>query len=322
MSGYQKFVSELYQYRGVSPCPDDIDAFWDMSISQMEQIDPEIELIPSPDFQPQGVECFDLYFTGMGNARIHAKYCRPRHIQKPCPAVLQFHGYGYPIYNWTDFFMYAQAGFCIAVMDVRGQHGYSQDPIPTQGISLVEHFTRGLTEDPENLYFRNVYLDAAKLARIVMSFPEVDEKRVGAFGSSQGGALSVACACLTPRINRIAPSVTALCDFKGTYDAQVANRHRTEIRELFRWYDPLHQREDIFFEKLGYIDLQNLVHRIRAKVYWCCCLEDVDCLPQSQFAAYNKITAPKQIDIYPDFQHEIPNGWPDKIFLFMEEMLK
>lgn len=320
MSDYQKLISELYQYKGISPCPDDIDAFWDLSVAQMEQIDPDTELIPSSTFQTRDVECFDLYFTSMDNARIHAKYCRPRHIQKPCPVILQFHGHGYPSYNWTDYLLYAQAGFCIAVMDVRGQYGYSQDPISAKGVSLMQHATRGLLGNPEDLYFRNVYLDAAKLARIVMSFPEVDAMRVGAFGASQGGALSIACASLVPEINRIAPTVPWLCDFKGIYHSQSVDSARTEMRDLFRWYDPMHQQYDAFFEKLGYIDIQNLVHRVRAKVYWCCCLEDADCLPHLQFSAYNKITAPKQIDIYPDFNHEIPHGRPDKIFLFMEEM--
>jgi cephalosporin-C deacetylase len=39
----------------------------------------------------------------------------------------------------------------------------------------------------------------------VMSLPEVDATRVGAMGGSQGGALTLACASLEPRIKRAAP---------------------------------------------------------------------------------------------------------------------
>jgi cephalosporin-C deacetylase-like acetyl esterase len=42
--------------------------------------------------------------------------------------------------------------------------------------------------------------DTAQLARIVMAMPEVDPNRVGTMGGSQGGALSLVCAALEPRI--------------------------------------------------------------------------------------------------------------------------
>jgi cephalosporin-C deacetylase len=53
--------------------------------------------------------------------------------------------------------------------------------------------------------FRQIFLDTAQLARIVMDMPEVDENRVGAMGGSQGGGLTLACAALEPRIKKAAP---------------------------------------------------------------------------------------------------------------------
>ena len=51
-------------------------------------------------------------------------------------------------------------------------------------------------------------------------------------------------------------------------------------------------------------------------------LMDNICPPSSQFAAYNKITSPKDVVIYPDFGHEGLPGNNDRIFRFMMEMLK
>ncbi|MDM8518729.1 acetylxylan esterase [Anaerolineales bacterium HSG6] len=43
------------------------------------------------------------------------------------------------------------------------------------------------------------------LAQIVMAMPDVDETRIGATGGSQGGALTISCAALEPRLKKIAP---------------------------------------------------------------------------------------------------------------------
>ena len=41
----------------------------------MKAIDPRVELVPSA-FHVPFAECFDLFFTGVRGARIHAKYLR------------------------------------------------------------------------------------------------------------------------------------------------------------------------------------------------------------------------------------------------------
>ena len=49
-------------------------------------------------------------------------------------------------------------------------------------------------------------------------------------------------------------------------------------------------------------------------------LMDTICLPSTQFAAYNKIAAPKDVVIYPDFGHEPLPGQIDRTFNFMREL--
>jgi cephalosporin-C deacetylase len=44
---------------------------------------------------------------------------------------------------------------------------------------------------------------------------------------------------------------------------------------------------------------------------------DTICPASTQFAMYNKITAPKNIVIYPDFGHETLQGFNDKVMQFM-----
>ena len=90
-----------------------------------------------------------------------------------------------------------------------------------------------------------------------------------------------------------------------------------ELQEYFRRFDPLHQKEDAIFEKLGYIDIQHLAARIQADVLWGIGLMDTICPPSSQFAAYNKLKSQKSMEIYPDFSHETLPGFADKAFEFM-----
>jgi cephalosporin-C deacetylase len=44
---------------------------------------------------------------------------------------------------------------------------------------------------------------------------------------------------------------------------------------------------------------------------------DTICPPSTQFAAYNRITSPKKMEIYPDFGHEWLPGSADIIYKFM-----
>jgi cephalosporin-C deacetylase len=309
-------LEELKVYTGCSPCPEDIDDYWESALAEMRSTDPDTEFIPS-DFQVPFAECFDLYFTGVRGARIHAKYLKPKNYERPHPAIIQFHGYAGNAGDWTEKLGYVACGYSVAAMDCRGQGGKSEDSGGVTGNTLKGHIIRGLDDKPENLLFRHIFLDAAQLAGIIMSMPEVDENRVGAMGYSQGGALTLACASLEPRIKRLAPVYPFLCDYRRVWEMDLAKDAYEELCQYFRRFDPLHLLEEETFMKLGYIDIQNLVKRIKGEVLMGVGLMDNICPPSTQFAAYNKITSPKQMVVYPDYSHENLPGLSDMIYHFM-----
>ena len=133
---------------------------------------------------------------------------------------------------------------------------------------------------------------------------------------SQGGALTVACAALEPRIKKAAPVYPFLSDYKRVWEMDQARDAYVELKEYFRHFDPQHTHEDDIFENLGYVDIQYLAPRIRADILWGTGLMDTICPPSSQFAAYNKITSRKSMAIFPDFGHEELPGLNDQIFQF------
>jgi len=321
MAIFEKPLPELYNYKGVNPRPADFDAYWESSLEEMRAIDPRVELRPNATLSTRVAECLDLWFTGVGGARVYAKYMRPRQGAGPHPALLRFHGYTANGGDWSEKLSYVSEGFCVAVLDSRGQGGRSEDVGGAKGGTMRGHIVRGLDDpDPKKLLFRAHFLDTAQLARIVMSFPEVDPGRVGAFGGSQGGGLTLACAALEPRIKRAAFLFPFLCDYQRVWEMDLAKDAYEELRLYFRLFDPRHEREKEVFTRLGYIDCQHLAPRIKAEVLMFTGLMDTVCPPSTQFAAYNKITSKKDVVIYPDFGHEILPDYTDIAFNFLRTL--
>ncbi len=314
-------LDQLRHYAGRNSRPQDFDTYWTDSLAELEATDPCPEFVPSDTLVAPGVECFDLWFKGVGGARIYAKYLRPSSATRGgrrAPALLQFHGYTGHGGDWVTKLGYAATGFCVAAMDCRGQGGRSSDPGGVAGNTHHGHIIRGLDDpDPHKLLYRQIFLDTAQLARVIISLPEVDSERVGAMGGSQGGALALACAALEPRIRRVASLYPFLSDYRRVWEMDQAKDAYAELRTYFRLFDPCHAREEAVFTKLGYIDVQHLAPRIRAEVVLFTGLMDTICPPSTQFAIYNKLAGAKSMRVYPDFAHEALPGEPDQTYAFM-----
>jgi len=311
-------LAQLLKYEGRNPRPEDFDAYWDRALAELDATDPKPELIPHKITAPFA-ECFDLYFTGVGGARVYAKYVRPKGASK-VPAILNFHGYSGNGGDWADKLNQVARGYAFASMDCRGQGGKSEDPGGVKGNTLRGHIIRGLDDSPEKLYYRNVFLDTAQLARVVMGFEEVDAEHVGASGGSQGGALTLACAALEPRIKKAAALYPFLCDYKRVWEMDLAKDAYDELKAYFRLFDPRHEREDEVFTRLGYIDNQFLAARIKGEVLMLVGQMDTVCPPSTQFAAYNRISGKKNYILWPDFGHEGLPGGNDIVWEFFADL--
>lgn len=311
-------LSELESYTGRNPKPQDFDAYWSEALAELDTVDPD------PRFAPAAIDvpfatCQHLYFTGVRGARVHAKLIRPK-TPGPHPALLDFHGYSMNSGDFTGKLPFVARGFVVAALDVRGQGGLSHDPGGVAGTTLSGHIVRGLLDDPRNLFFRHVYLDTVQLARVVLALEDVDPTRVGAHGASQGGALTLACASLEPRVKKLAPVYPFLSDFRRVWEMDLAKDAYQELRDFFRRHDPTHEHVEEWFTRLGYIDVQHLSARIQGEVLMAIGLMDTVCPPSTQFAAYNKITSKKERVLYPDFAHEWLPGWADREWGFFADL--
>jgi cephalosporin-C deacetylase len=309
-------LEELYAYQGRNPKPADFDAYWERALAELAAQPDEVDLIPA-EFESSIADCYHLWFTGVGGSRVHAKYLRPKAKAKG-PGALLFHGYSWHSGDWNDKLALVSEGFSVMALDCRGQGGLSHDQGTHEGTTFYGHIIRGVADpNPDRMLYRQLYLDTAQIARIMMGMPEVDPERIVALGGSQGGGLTLACAGLVPQIKRAAPAYPFLCDWKRVWEMDLAGGAYQAIRDWFKFFDPCHEAENEFWNRMGYIDVQHLAPRVQAEVLMACGLMDQTCPPSTQFAAYNKISGKKNVVIYPDFAHEGLPGFSDMTFQFV-----
>ena len=312
-------VEDLFKYQGASPCPKDIDEYWDTALDEMNNVNHNAEFIKK-EFPSKAADMYDLYYTGTKNAGIHAKVAVPKNERGKMPAVLLFHGLSCSSSDWSSLLKYASQGFVVAYMDVRGQGGLSEDVGSVSGTTYTSPFIRGIDGDKHDLLMRDVFLDCALLAKIIMGLDYVDETRVGVTGGSQGGGLSVACACLVPEIKKCGACYPYLSDYKRVYEMDLNKNAYEGLRYYFRQFDPTHKRFDEIYEKLGYIDIQNIAKRMKAELLMFTALMDTTCPPSTQFAMYNKVNSKKDVVFYPEYGHEGLKGSDDILFEFLSNL--
>lgn len=313
-------MEQLRRYKGSSPCPKDFDAYWAKALDAVAATGLEYSLFPA-GFTAPGLACYDLWFTGVRGAKIHCKFAAPAHPSGRIPGVARFHGYMHHGGEWFELIPYAYAGMAVIAMECRGQGGLSEDVYHGRGPTLFGHIMRGVRDDdPQMLYYRDVYLDAVKTLRILMSMDYVDPSRIGVTGKSQGGGICLVAAALVPEVKLCAPIYPFLSDFKRMVDMDLNKGAYDGFYWYFKKCDPTHKTEREVFERLGYIDIQNHAPHVHAKVLWQTGLMDDQCPPSTQFAAYNKIPAPKRMITYPEHTHELIYFANDEIFTFFRDL--
>lgn len=320
--GNDMSLAELKEYQGRSPKPVDYDTYWARALAELDQQSLAYELVPAT-FQSELADCYHLYFTGVGGARVHAKYVKPKqaNADKPGPGMAIFHGYACDSGDWLDKVTYAAHGITVLALDCRGQGGLSEDNLTVQGTTVRGHIIRGIDDpNPDKLYYRNVFLDTVQTVRILMAMEHVDAERIGVYGASQGGALATACAGLEPRVKLAVPVYPFLSDYKRAWEMDITITAYEEIAYYFRFFDRNHEREEQVFNKLGYIDIQNLADRIRAKVLFVTGLADTVCPPSTQFAVYNRINSEKELLVYHEYGHEFLPYLGDRVIQMFKSL--
>jgi cephalosporin-C deacetylase len=297
-------LDQLETYRPASTEPADFDAFWSDTLAEVRShsLDARFEAV---DYHLRLIDSFDVTFNGFGGQPIKGWLLLPRQRNEPLPCLVEYLGYnggrGFPI-DWT---LWASAGYAHLIMDTRGQgsgwrNGATPDLYAGGGNPTIAGFmTQGIL-DPQHYFYRRVFSDAVRAVEAARSHPAIDPTRVGVFGGSQGGGITLAVAGLVPDVALAMPDVPFLCHYRrateivDTYPyaeiTRFCQRHRDQLETVFR--------------TLAYFDGVHFAARASAPALFSVALMDTICPPSTVYAAYNQYSGPRQIRVYPYNNHE------------------
>ncbi|MET7706374.1 acetylxylan esterase [Micromonospora sp. NPDC005413] len=295
-------LAECWAYRPELAVPEDLDAFWERTLSADE---PAAAATYEPvDTGLTQIRTYSVTVAGYGGEPVHGWLHLPANDTGPLPCVVEYLGYGRGRGLPHEKLFWAAAGFAHLIMDTRGQGwsaapGVTADPHPYPAGTVPGLLTRGVT-NPEDLYYRRLITDAVRFAQAAQKHPAVDPDRVVVTGISQGGGLSLAVAALFPGVAAVMPDVPFLCDFRR--GVQVAGQGPYgEVAEYLALY---RDRSSQVFRTLSYVDAAVLAPGATAPALFSIAMMDQICPPSTCFAAYHRYGGDKEVRVYEFNDHE------------------
>jgi cephalosporin-C deacetylase len=302
----------LDELRRYSPPPDaqpDFSAFWERTLAEAATQPLDVQLERVANYPVDEVEVSRLSYAGWRGTRVTTWFmARPGAVRQP--SIVFYHGYSGNKGQPYDYLPWALQGYTVLAVDVRGQSGDTTDAMVYPGGHHSGWMTMGIT-DPENYYYRGVYVDCLRALDVMATRPEVDMQRIGVHGISQGGGLSLVVAALDSRPRLAMSGIPFLCHFSRA----VAVSDTNPYKEIAVYLNRRPEHAEQAFRTLSYFDAFNMTDRIDCPVLMTVGLQDLVCPPSTVFAAYNRIRSePREIRVFPYGVHEIfPMHWETKL---------
>lgn len=298
MSFPESLLEEYQSYLPPLTKRPDFDEFWARTIAEKETV-PLDAVLERQDYPSPYVRVYALTYAGFDGTPVHGWYLLPAFTPPgKLPILIQYHGFtgsrGYP----HEYLPWVMLGMAVVAVDCRQQGGDT---------GTRARFSTGLTGnvnsqgllDPEEYYYRAVYMDCMKAIDFAAARPELDEERIVLTGVSQGGALTMALAALDSRPCAAMADVPSNSNIEVRIEGEYGSF--SSVTEYLRRYpDRLSQ----VYAALSYFDTMNLADRITCPVFASVALRDTTCPAKCFYATYNRITAPKQIVTYPFNGHD------------------
>ena len=169
--------------------------------------------------------------------------------------------------------------------------------------------------DKNGYYYRGAFMDCVQAVRFMASRPTSDMNNLFAEGSSQGGALTYACAARSDYpFTAIASNVAFLGDFPDYFDIV---SWPGNVAKLYKGT----MTDEEMYAFLSYFDTKNLATRISCAVQAGTGLYDTMCPPHTTFAPFNNLNTEDKIMIVENMEHSYPVGWESKWYEFFEKRM-
>src|SRR5262245_52252174 len=285
--------SDPAHYQSTLKKPDDFDAFWDDVLNQVADVPLSPDMVIDPLRTSDDIEVFHVRYRSLDDLRIAAWYCRPARVTVRSPAIVFQPGYQMDPPIPKDW---ARKGYCALSVAPRGKLRSLARFNPGYPNLLTHNIT-----DRHTYAYRGFYVDAWRGVDFLLAQPEVDPRRIGVVGSSQGGGLAVTTAAMRPEIRAASAGCPYLCGFMdaielaGTYPYE-------EINDYLRTH-PDHRAA--VEETVAYFDGLNFADRITCPIVVNIGLQDNVCPPETGYALFERIgAADKQLFPYDGHGHD------------------
>lgn len=291
--------------------------FWNAAKTDLSQIEGQYTLTEVEDKSTSKRKVYLLEMKsvpdGTGEGIVRAYYAEPT-AAGTYPAVLHFCAYDGGGGLWIPHGDDSPSQIDI-VVSTRGQSINNRPPYTNE---YGDWFAYGLG-DKDKWYYRGAYMDCMRALDFLLTREKVQPQNIFAQGASQGGAFSIACAALGDgRINAIAPALPFMGDFPCYTQLVLWAGNTVKGRQTL-----LGMSDEEMYAMLSYFDTKNLATLVTCPVYMNFSLQDKDCPPHTNWAAYNNLgSSEKQYLTNPTSSHSIGETWVAEFTNFFASHLK
>ena len=280
-----------------TPLPADFEAFWQQTISQSRQVPLKPLLTLLPDHCTPDADVYEVRFQNFREGRyLYGTLAVPHgvdplHASERHPAVVLWPGAGVKPHP-GDVSFFPAHGIITLEMGINGIPVNLPQQVYTdlRANALSDYNTIHL-DDRDQYYYRRVYAGTVKTVDFLCSLPCVDTARIGCYGGSQGGALTIVHAALDPRIKAAAASYPALAEIAGYVRGRAAGWPK--------WKELSEKKQKV----TEYYDVVNFARLVRCPVWFMLGYNDQVCCPTSTYSVFNTLDCPKTLLLPLDCAH-------------------
>lgn len=293
---YEGLATAAYapeELRPVSQLPDDFLKFWETTLANARQtpLNPTMTLLPERCTETSNV--YEVSFqTKAWGGRMFGILSVPK-AEGTYPALLRVPGAGVRPYSGDTYLAPGK----VIVLEV-GVHGIpvtmQQSVYDNLAAGALNGYWNFCRDNRDQNYYNRVIVGALRAVDFICSLPQFNGKALGVTGSSQGGALSVITAALDSRVTFYGAVHPALCDHEAFLKKRAGG-----------WPHYYYQAAptDKELKALRYYDTANFARCLKAIGWFSWGYNDEVCPPTSMYAAYNAVTAPKELHLYLETGH-------------------
>ena len=289
--------------------PGDFDDFWERVLAGLAEVPLEPLIAPETMRSNADVDVSRVYYRSLDGIEISGWYCVPTQGEGPFPAVICFPGYKGEPGMRRDWGRKEVVSLTVAV---RGKLGSNADFNPGYP-GLLTHGIEGR----DTYGYKGVISDCVRGIDFLLSRPEVDPQRIFACGSSQGGGLTLITSALRPEIKGGVAGYPFLCCYPESM--QMLRSYPYDELTCYARANP--DRVEEMLETLRYYDAVNFAPGIKCPMVVGIALEDEVCPPGTSYAAYQALTGPKELWLFPDSGHGNAHEYPAKETAWLEQQI-